>query len=390
MFSSFPNRFSASSRWIAIGLVALALAFFLAAKSEAQNAVTLEFDTNVLVSDNPFLTTEKERATGAVELVARPRVDLKLDPRTDLDFTGEVGFRQYSRRYGNFVTGRSDLQLRHRRNEHLTVSGRAIYTRDLVSDLLTDSIDFAIDTRSIRESIDARTSVAWSPDATTTIVGNGGWRRLRYPGSALLQTTKAYDFGFAADKRLSERMTVGVQASRTLSHILGGQDTSVTSLNATAARRFSAHWYGGTQLGIEWSKLYDPGSLTRESRGRFNGAAHLCYEPARTTACVRSAIGSEVSGLGGLQREFSVSADISHRISEFGTVSAETEYRRARLPGYDAPARVFASTLRYEHRIRRNIYLTPSVAYLQRNRRAGEKADAFIFQIGLSIRGARS
>ncbi|WP_431562959.1 hypothetical protein [Sphingopyxis sp.] len=390
MSSSFPNRFVASSRLIAIGLLALVLAFFLAAKSDAQNVVTLEFDTNVLVSDNPFLTTEKERATGAVELVARPRAELKLDPRTDLDFTGEVGFRQYSRRYGNFVTGRSDLQLRHRRNEHLTVSGRATYARDLVSDSLTDSIDFAIDTRSIREGIDARTSVAWSPNATTTIVGDGGWRRLRYPGSTLLDTTKAYDFGLAANKRLSEKLTVGVQANRTLSHVLGGEDTSLTSLNATAVRRFSAHWYGGTQLGIEWSKLYDPISMTREGRARFNGAAHLCYEPERTSACLRSAIGSEVSGLGGLQREFSVGVDIRHRISEFGTVNAEADYRRAHLPGYDASARVFASSVGYEHRIRRNVYLTPSVAYLQRNRRAGEKADAFIFRIGLSIRGARS
>lgn len=390
MFSSFPNRFVAGSRLIAIGLLALVLASCFAAKSEARSAVTLEFDTNVLVSDNPFLTTEKERATGAVEFVARPRVELKLDPKTDLDFTGEVGFRQYSRRYGNFVTGRSDLLVRHRRNEHLTVSGRAIYARDLVSDSLTDSIDFAIDTRSIRETIDARTSVAWSPNQTTTIVGDGGWRRLRYPGSTLLDTTKAYDFGFAANKRLSEKLTVGVQAHRTVSNVLDGEDTSVTSLNATAARRFSAHWYGGTQLGIEWSKLYDPVSLTRESRARFNGAAHLCYEPARTSACLRSAIRSEVSGLGGLQREFSVGTEIRHRISEFGTVSAEADYRRARLPGYDATARVLASTLRYEHRIRRNVYLTPSVAYLQRNRREGEKADAFIFQIGLSIRGARS
>lgn len=389
MFLSFPDHIEAASRLIAVGFLALLVAFSLAAKSEARSAITLEFDANVLVSDNPFLTTEKERATGAVELVARPRAELNLDPRTNLDFTGEVGVRQYSRRYGNFVTGRSDLQVRHRRNEHLTVTGRAIYARDLISDSLTDSIDFAVDTRSIRESVDARTSVAWSPNAITTIVGDGGWRRLRYPGSTLLDTTKAFDFGIAASRRLDEKLTVGVQAHRTLSNVLGGEDTSVTSLNATAVRRFSAYWYGGTQLGIEWSKLYAPVSLARESRARFNGAAHLCYEPAQTTACIRTAIGSEVSGLGGLQREFSVGADIRHRISEFGTVSAEADYRRARLPGYDAAARVFASSIRYEHRVRRNVYLTPSLAYLQRNRRAGEKADAFIFQIGLSIRGAR-
>ena len=389
MSSSFLNPV-ASSRLIAIGLLALVLALCAATKSEARSTVMLDFDTNVLLSDNPFLTTEKEQATGAVELIVRPRVDLKLDPKTDLNFAGQLGFRQYSKRYGNFVTGRSDLRLRHRRSEYLTISGQASYARDLVSDSLADSIDFAVDTRSIRESIDARTSVAWNPDAITTIIGDGGWRQLRYPDSTLLSTTKAYDFGVAANRRMSERLTLGVEAHKTLSNVVNGEDTSVTSLNATAVRRFSAFWYAGTRLGIEWSKIYDPVGLTRQNRSRFNGDAHICYEPSRTTACLRSAIGSEVSGLGGIQREFSIGTDISHRISEFGTIIADADYRRARLPGDDRPARVFASSVRYEHRLRRNLYLTPGIAYLQRNRRVGEKADAFIFQIGLSIRGARS
>ena len=389
MFSSFLNPVS-SSRLIAIGLLAVVLALCVATKSEAQSAVTLDFDANVLLSENPFVTTEKERLTGAVELVARPRVDLQLDPKTNLEFAGQLGFRQYSRRYGNFVTGRSDLRLRHRRNEFLTIRGQASYARELVSDALADTIDFAVDTRSIRESVDARTAVEWSPDAITTIIGDGGWQRLRYPDSALLSTTKAYDFGVAASRRMDEKLTLGVEAHRTLSHVLNREDTSVTSLNATAVRRFSAHWYGGTRLGVEWSKINDPIGLTRQTRSRFNGDVHLCYEPSRTTACLRSAIGSEVSGLGGIQREFSVGTDISHRISEFGTLIADADLRRARLPGDDRAARVFASSVRYEHRIRRNLYLTPSVAYLQRNRRVGEKADAIIFQIGLSIRGARS
>ena len=47
----------------------------------------------------------------------------------------------------------------------------------------------------IRESIDARASVAWSPNATMTITGDGGWQNLRYPGSRILQTTDAFDIG---------------------------------------------------------------------------------------------------------------------------------------------------------------------------------------------------
>jgi len=388
MFLLFPDRVSGSLRLFAIGLFALAASFVLAARSEAKPTVTLEVDASVLLSDNPFLTTEKKKATGAVELVARPRVEWQIDPRTDIDFMGEVGVRQYSRRYGNFVTGRSDLQIRHRRNEHLTVAAQASYRRDLVSDSLTDSIDFAIDPRSIRESIDTRGSVAWSPDATTTITGDGGWQRLRYPDSDLLETTRAYDFGVGINKRLSEKLTVGVQGRHTSSRIVNGEDTSVNALNVTATRRFATFWYGGAQVGVEWTKLRDPVTLQRESRARFNGSANLCYEPDGTSVCLRSALQSEVSGLGGLQREFSVGTAIRHRISELGTIRSEVDYRRARLPGFDASARVFRAAVGYEHRIGRNLYLTPDVAYLQRNRRAGEKADAFIFSIGLSLRGA--
>ena len=388
MFSLSLEHVSGSLRLFAIGLFAVALAFVLAARSDAKPTVTLEVDTSVLVSDNPFLTTEKKKATGAVELVARPRVEWQIDPRTDVDFTGEVGLRQYSRRYGNFVTGRSDLQIRHRRNEYLTVAGRASYRRDLVSDALTDSIDFAIDPRSIRESVEGRGSVAWSPNATTTITGEGGWQRLRYPDSDLLETTKAYDFGVGVNKRLSEKLTVGVQGNHTSSRIVNGDNTSVNSLNLTATRRFATFWYGGAQVGVEWTRLRDPVTLSRESRARFNGSANLCYEPDGTSVCLRSALQSEVSGLGGLQREFSVGTAIRHRISEFGTIRSEVDYRRARLPGDGTPARVFRSAVGYEHRIGRNLYLTPNLAYLQRNRRANEKADAFVFSIGLSLRGA--
>lgn len=389
MSSSFPERIAGGARLTAIGLFALILAVLSTAGVEAKPVATLEVDTTVLMSDNPFLTTESKKATGAFQLTARPRIEWQMDPQTDLDARGEMGFRQYSRRYGDFVTGAADVQLRHRRNEYLAVSGRAAYARNLVSDSLAESTDFAVDPRGIRESMDARASVSWNTDSTTGFIGNGGWRQLRYPGSTLLGTTNAYDFGVALNKRLNERTTIGAQVHKTLSHVRNGEDTSVRSLNATAAHRFSGQWYGDVQLGVEWSKLRDPISQARENRAQFNGSANLCYEPSRTSACVRSALRSEVSGLGGLQRELSLSAVIRRRTSETDAIVAEAGYRRARLPAYGATARVFQSSVDYERRIHRNLYLTPGVAYLKRNRLAGEKADAFIVQIGLSIRGVR-
>ncbi len=341
----------------------------------------------MLLSDNPFLIPDENKLSGAAEVVVRPEVTWSIDPTTTLDFTAETGFRQYHRRYSNFVTGLADLQLRHRRNEYLTISGRAIYRRELLADSLADSSDFAIDARSISESFDVRSSLAWSPNALTTITGDGGWRKLRYPGSTLLETTNAYDAGVSATRRLSERTTAGVRAHATTSRTSGGDKSSIKSLNLTASHRLAQHWQGDIQIGVEWSKLADPVAGGRESRARLNGAAALCYEGGRQTACLRGALRSEVSGFGGLQREVSIGGTYRRQLSEHGVVDIEADYRRARLPGYGAAARVMRVSANYERRVGRNLYFTPGIAYLQRDRLAGEKADAFIIKVGLTIRG---
>ncbi len=388
MFSSSLDHVFRSLRLLAIGPLAVVMSFALASRSEAQPAITLEVDASVFMSDNPFLTTEPKLVTGALDVVLRPRIEWQVDPRTGIDFTGELGTRQYSRRYGNFISGRSDLAIRYRRNEYLTAGARAGYRRDLVSDSLTESIDFAVDPMSIRETAEARASLAWSPNAITTITGEGGWQRLGYPDSDVLETINTHDVGIGINRRMSETLTLGLRAHYTSSQIANGEDTSVKSLNAVATRRFATHWNATAQVGVEWTDLLDFTTQTRQSRARFNGSASVCYEPDRTSICLGSALRSEVSGLGGLQREFSINTAIRHRISELGSLSAEVDFRRARLPGYPEPAHVFRGAVSYEHRIGPNLYLTPNAAYLQRHRNPHDKADAFIVAIDISLRRA--
>lgn len=387
--SSSSRKRGANSRFTTAGALTIALSPCLASESLAQPEVGLEIDAAVFASDNPFLIAGENRASGAVDVAARPYVDWHLDPRTKLEFTGELGFRQYHKHYGNYVTGLADLGLRHRRNEYLTVSGRARYSRDLISDMLTDSIDFAFDSRGVRESIDAGGTVAWNPSATITITGDLGWRKLRYPDSAILQATDAYDVGISASKRLNAKTSVGLQARATSSRPESSGDTSVKSVAFTAAHRFAENWHGDVQLGVEWSRLNDSFGSSHDDRARFNGGANLCYEPLRTSICLNGTIGSEVSGLGGLQRETSFGGTVRHQISEYGAITAEVESRKTNLPEFDAPARVLRVASNYEHRLNRTLYLTSGAAYLQRQF-AGAKIDAAIIQIGLSIRGERS
>lgn len=389
MSSLFRRRPRAGSCWAAIVMLIFAFGPAFAPQCLARPNVGVEFDATVFVSDNPFLLPGEDLGAAAADVAARPYLDWELDPRTQVEFTGEVGFRQYHRRYGNFVTGFADLQVRHRRNEFLTVSAQANYDRSLVSDPLSDSLDFAFDSRGVHESMEVRPTVAWNPNARVAVSADMGWRKLRYPGSVVLRPIDAFDVGVSGSKRLSERMSVGAQARMTTSRGDDGGDTSVKSFNLLATRRFSASWYGDVQVGVEWTNLEDPVGPDDDNRAQFNGGFSLCHEPRRTVVCVNGAIRSEVSGFGGLQREKTLGATLSNRISERGTITAEFDGRRANLPGFTHPASILRASGGYEHRLDRNIYLTSNASYIQR-KLLGQQVNGIIFQVGLSIRGART
>lgn len=388
MSSLFHNRKPAGPRKTAVMMLILALGPGFASPSFARPHVGVEFDADVFASDNPFLLPGEDLGSAAVDVAARPYVDWDLDHRTQLAFTGEVGFRQYQRRYGNFVTGFADLELEHRRNEYLTFGGRARYDRSLVADPLSDSLDFAFDSSGIHEDLEVRPTVRWNPNARVTVNADMGWRNLRYPDSTLLQPTKAYDVGISASKRISSRTSLGAQGRLTFSRTNHGSDTSARSFNLIATRRFSDNWYGDVQVGAEWTTLNAPLSPDQDNRGRFNGGFSLCHEPRRTVLCVTGSVRSDVSGFGGLQREKTIGATASHRITERGSLTAELDAREANVPGVIDSAHILRASGGYEHRFDQNIYFTSSATYMQRQL-VDQQVDAVLFQVGLSVRGAR-
>lgn len=384
---SSRNR-SVGSRLISIGTVVAALGPLYATECVAKPEVGLEIDAIAFASDNPFLLPGNGHGSGGIDVAARPYLDWDLDHATRLEFTGQVAFRQYFQHYGNFFTGFADALVRHRHNEFLTVTGQANYSRDLMTDVLTDSIDTAFDTRGIRESVDTHVAVAWSPNSTTTVTTDGGWQHLYYPDSRLLGTTNAFDMGVGVRKQVSVRTGVGIQTRFTSSQPVEGEDSSAMGLGVTADHRFSEKWRGNVRLGVEWSHsnaFFDPED---DDSWRFAGGFELCYEQQFTTACLNSSVGNAVSGLGGLQREFAVGGNIRTRISEHGTVTGEASMRTTNIEGTSASPRVMRADVGYEHRLNRTLYLTTGAAYQER-RFGRANLGAFVVQVGISIRGER-
>lgn len=371
----------------AFGTLAALPATFFAPNCAARPDIRLESDMKFFLSDNPFLISGKNRAAAAVEIIARPEFVWPVTPTTSLDVSAVVAVRHYLRRYGDFVTGRALASVRHRENEFLSLSGSVSYTRELPTDGLTDSIDAAVDTRSVRESYSARSSVDWTPNATTSVDADIGVQRARYPNSVLLSSINAYDLGVALSKRVSPVMSLGVRAQMTVSNVANRGDSSATAVWLTVSRRLATAWRADAQVGIERTSLEGPPGDGRDRRTRFSGSANLCYEPSRLAACLTAAVQSEVSGLSGLQREVSFGASVTRRLTERGSLAATADYRRARLEGRVNSLDVLHASTSYEHRLSRGFSLSTGVDYVRRTQLSGQKIGAVIFQIGVTFRG---
>jgi len=372
-----------------VGLLAAASTALFATDCLAQPELHLEFDSSVFLSDNPFLLPGKDRAAAAAEIAVRPGITWPVGPKTTVDLSSSVALRQYHRRYGTFVTGQAEATVRHRENEYLSLTSIANFARDLSTDVLTESVDAAIDTRSIRISYGTRSTVDWTPNATTTITGDIGAQRMRYLNSVLLSATTSYDLGVALSKRISSLTSVGARAQLTVSKAVANGDSSARSFQLTASRRLAEAWRAEAQLGVEWTRVGDPLGNGGHRRARFMGSAALCYEPRRFLICLNASMRSEVSGFSGLQRATYLGASMSGQLTERGSVTATAEYRKARVRELGGSNDVVRIAAAYDHRLNQRFSIKAGVDYLQRTRLDSDKTHALIFQIGVTFKGPR-
>lgn len=358
----------------------------------ARPRIELPVDQSIFLSDNPFLLPGRNTGAAAVEIAVRPQLDWQIGPGTSIEADGAARLRQYLRRYGNFMTGRVDALVRHRDSERLSLRGAVGYARELPIDAVTDSLDAAIDTRSIRQTMSARFHADWSPNAVMMVNGAFGAMRTRFSGSAFLETTNSYDASVAIARRLSTRATLGLQGQVTHSEGEGLGSTTAKTLQLTATRRLANGWRVEALAGVEWAGLPRFSEGVGRDRPRFAGSGTVCKETTRLDLCLTASLRSEVSALTGLRRELTLGADAEMRLSEYGTLFLSGDYQKA--SGGVLPLNLFRVSAAYEQRLDQRFSLRGGVSYLRRSADFGSIADsgrigAAVAHITLIFRGFR-
>lgn len=356
-------------------------AAFGTAPGTAQTVTQLETEAKLLVSDNPFLLEGENNAAAAFEFTARPEVQVPISPTTNFDLSGEAAYRRYSNGYGDFVTGRADAAVTHRPSDFFSWDNSLSFARELPIDALADSSDYSADTRTVRERFQARSRIGWTPNDYTLVTGSGAWENLRYPDSDLLSSTEAYQFEVGISRRINPYTSLGVVGRTTRTDLTGTGNLSADGVFATISHRFSPELEAEGQLGIEWTN-YD---LPQSGRARLSGGGNVCYRPELTSFCVSASLQSEVSGLGGLQREFYAGLTAERRISEREDVSATAEHRRAEIDGLGLETSTTRLSATYEHRLSPRLSAFTSADYLSRKYLSELRTEAVVVQIGLTF-----
>lgn len=385
MFWSFRDR-----RRFLYGGLSIGLAMTVPVK--AQTVPRLDVDLAVLASDNPFLVTGGERGAVQGELTVRPGIAVTMQDGTTFDLAMVATGRAFSRRYDGIVTGRVDAVARHRRNEYLSFGTDLAVARDAAIDLLTSSVESALDTTSIRTTRSGRVFVEWRPDARTTLRPEIGFERFGYERSALLADTRSVSAGIAWRRLLNARRTAGVRAGWTSSDAGRLTSFSTASAYATLEQQLSATWHLNTELGAERngarSETMPGGRVRQPALILLAGRMNLCRRTAGPELCMAGSISSQVSGLGGLQRRAVVGMTGEQRLGERTMARASADYQRtttqnAVVPPFDA-IRVLGAV---ERTLGRDLQLAVTGQYLRRRLIDGRHVGAGFAGLRLTYRG---
>jgi hypothetical protein len=356
--------------------------------AHAQPQVSVETAANAYIAVNPFLVMDDDQITLAGEVVLRPKVTWAIGTgRTTAEVNSEIAFRQYHRRYGSFVMGRAIASVAHRHNEYWTLRGTASFVRELPSEATSETIDAVVDAVTISETAALRTFLVWNLNTTTAISTDFAWEHTRYSGSTLLAGTESYNARAGISRRLSRLTTVGMQVGFTASRAGGDDDSTRAVVQLTANRALSSSWRLEAAAGVERATETRPDGRRQWGPGRFSGSAQLCYEPRHVTACLSGSIRSVVSGLGGLQRELSFSANLRRQLSEHASLTVAADYSRANIDQLASSAALLRVSGEYQRRISRNLSMIAGLAYVQRDNLANQRASGTTFRIGIAFQG---
>lgn len=374
------------SRPVSSSLRHLAGAFLVpglvvSAAAIAQPVPRIEAELRTLASANPLLLPGSDRGAAFVEATARPGVTFTTPTGSKFDLAAEISNRQYSRRYGNFVTGSVDAIADYRDSEYFSIGASAGFARDLAADLLTSSVESAADPISIRTSYLGRASVTWHPDQYTWILPEISAEKYSFTRTTLLGDTRAVTASLGYRRRTSERTTVGIRAGSIFSNTARLSDTNTQLVYATISQRLNPHWRANGELGVERNSARIEDLLgirvDQPARALLSGRAELCREAPGPVICVAGSLNSEVSGLGGLQRRAAGTATYRTALSERTSIDLSAEYQRTVMQGSVFPAfDAIRAVATIERSVRRDLTLGATLQYLRRRLVDGSRIGA--------------
>jgi len=390
MSLSFRELAVAGSRGTAV--LAASCLTVLPVFAMAQQQLGLDVEMTTFYASNPFLLPGDEGAAGW-ELAAKSDAVWLIGPRTSLQSEGAVGFRQYSQRYGNFVTGRGAGILQHRYSEYLSVRAEAYHERVLPTEALADSIDSAIDPLSIRRNSYLSSALTWNPDARTSVTGAVAWTRIDPSQSSILKDTTAIEYTVGVERRVDPFFSLGVKGQFTSSRSAFG-DSSLKAFRLTASRRLGGRWQANANLGIDQETTTLRGSPIDSSPVRLSGEVSICQQPERMQMCLTAAMRSVVSGLGTVERESSAGVSVTRQTSEQGSLSASASYVRGPIgqiagPTEDEKASALRLSATYYHQVSRRSSLQAGLRYLRRVQAGGDAIDSMVVQAGIVFKERR-
>lgn len=366
--------------------VSVILAVLLPEPLAAQSQPHIEVDMSLFGASNPFLRPGDDALTLGGQITGKAGATWQLGYRTSLETEGSLSYRQYTRKYGEFLTGSMELALDHRRNEYLSLRTEASFERILPIEALASSLDGAIDPISLQDRYAISQALTYRTSTLTTFNGRFGWNRIAPRRSLLLAPTSAVFFDFGGDTRIDPATTLGFVGQFAASRSRTGGDPRSWALAARATRRFPQAWNLVIEAGVTRISRREPTGGRETGPVQLSGLTSICHEPGRIRFCASGAVASIVSSFGGIQREISASTSLDWRTSERGTVLSRGEYRRSPQGDTRPDLEVLSLDARYEHRLDRRFIVYGGAEYQQRTGIGADRLNAVTVRAGLIYR----
>ncbi|MCL6730108.1 hypothetical protein [Sphingomonas hankyongi] len=256
-----------------------------------------------------------------------------LTSRTEtssVELSGTASHRRYSRQYGSYVYGTGVLSGSIQESEELELSASAHYRHEINADVV-DDVAAAIDPKSVRQSFGADAAATWRASERSVFTPSMSVERVSFEDSNRLQSYDRVGGSLGYNRQLNEYTSAGANFGTELYRHQNAADANVLSATATIQHKLSPTMEIEGALGVESVGGNHEGQLSDSSDRQvfLTGNGSLCRRGEWTNLCLTSAISSQPSGVGSLERRLSGGVSYSLRMGESSNLGLSANYQRS-------------------------------------------------------------